>query len=389
MLPEFLAPRRPVRLDWPAKPPAPPRRWTLDWRTLVGGTGRTLIGAGLLLIGFVVYQLWGTGIQQARSQDQLEDRFTELLASASTGAPPSTTAPVTSVPAATTAVAGEPAPTAAATTSAPAAPAPTAARPVVREGQPIARIVIPSIGVDQVVVSGVSNDDLKKGPGHYPDTPLPGETGNVAIAGHRSTFGAPFERVDELEAGDEIVVTSIEGGRFVYRVTDARIVEPTEISVIGPSRDAVLTLTSCWPKFSADKRIVIRAALDPVAGQPARPAPATTAVPTVTTTPPVAGPTTTAATAVGGGAVTTLPVAVDARTADSIDAFQQGWWSDEGAWGDVVLWGFLLALVAVGAWRLSRRVQRNWFGLLIGIGPFVVVLYFFYENAARLLPANI
>lgn len=402
MLPEFLLPRRPVRMDWPPKPPrtAPRRRWA-DWRALVGGTGRGMIGAGLLLFGFVGYQLWGTGIQQARSQDRLDDRFTELLDAASTVGPP--TPPVTATapasPATTTLTTATPVPS----TGVPS----TAARPAPKPGEPIAKIVIPSIGVDQVVVSGVGTEELKKGPGHYPDTPVPGQLGNAAIAGHRSTFGAPFERVDELDPGAEIDVITPDG-RFVYRVTDIRVVEPTEIGVIGPTTDAVLTLTSCWPKYSADKRIVVRATLDPAAGRPAV-AP-TSSLPLVTSSPrPVsgtAGPDTTLAatttvttadtradttsgttTGATAGATTGVDDPLDATA--STDAFRQGWWSDEGAWGDVVLWGGLLTGVALAAWWTSRRTRRNWVGALAGIGPFVVALYFFYENAARLLPPNI
>lgn len=376
-------------MDWPAKPPAAARRRALGWRSIVGGTGRTFIASGLLLFGFVAYQLWGTGIQQARSQDRLDDRFAELLAtSAGTSSSAAPTAPTTA--------ADEPSPTVApsGTTATPTVPATgRATRPTPREGEPIARIAIPSIGVEQVVVSGVGTDDLKKGPGHYPDTPLPGEVGNAAIAGHRSTFGAPFARVDELVVGDRIEVTTPDG-RFVYTVTGSKVVESTEVSVIGPSDDAVLTLTSCWPKYSADKRIVIRAVLDPVAGLPALPAPPSTAPATTARPQPVAGGTTptTVATATGSSPTTTAAELAGEEIAEpsaSVDAFRQGWWSDEGAWGDVVLWGSLLAGVALGAWWLSRRTQRNWFGLAVGLVPFVVVLYFFYENAARLLPPNI
>ena len=73
----------------------------------------------------------------------------------------------------------------------------------------MARLEIPRIGVDEIVVAGVGVDDLHKGPGHYPDTPLPGERGNVAIAGHRTTYGAPFHDIDELQPGDEVVATTV------------------------------------------------------------------------------------------------------------------------------------------------------------------------------------
>ena len=113
----------------------------------------------------------------------------------------------------------------------------------------IARIEIPAIGVNDIVVAGVSPNDLKKGPGHYPDTPLPGQLGNAAIAGHRTTYGQPFFDVDKLVVGDEIVVTTL-NGRYTYRVTGQEIVSPSDyqvVATIDPSR-ATLTLTSCHPR---------------------------------------------------------------------------------------------------------------------------------------------
>jgi sortase A len=346
-----------------------------------------LIATGLLLFGFVAYQLWGTGIQQARSQDRLQDEFSAQLAAAGTGAAP-TTAPASTAPTSTVAAATPTAaPTVTSATAAPAttgtaASAPVAARPAPEPGEPVARIVIASIDVDQVVVSGVDTKSLEKAPGHYPDTPMPGEVGNASIAGHRSTFGAPFERVDELGTGDTIEVTTA-AGRFVYRVTDSRVVEPTEVDVIANTPDAVLTLTSCWPKYSAEKRIIVRAALDPAAGAAAT-APVPTMPPTTTT------PATSPATAPGTGPATsaaTPPTTLAAPA--SIDAFSLGWWSDDRAWGDVMLWGSLLALVTLAAWRLSRATRRNWAGGAAGLVPFVVALYFFYENVARLLPPSV
>ena len=85
--------------------------------------------------------------------------------------------------------------------------------------------MIPKIGVDKIVVEGVGRNDLRKGPGHYPDTPMPGQPGNAAIAGHRTTYGAPFNRIDELEPGDEILVTTLQGP-FTYEVTGTEIVTP-------------------------------------------------------------------------------------------------------------------------------------------------------------------
>ena len=90
------------------------------------------------------------------------------------------------------------------------------------DGDALAQIQIPSIEVDKVVVDGVAVADLRKGPGHYSQTAMPGNAGNASIAGHRTTYGAPFNRIDELQPGDEITVTSIQG-EFTYRVLDPNL----------------------------------------------------------------------------------------------------------------------------------------------------------------------
>lgn len=133
-------------------------------------------------------------------------------------------------------------------------------RPYPQKGEPIGRIQIPKINVDWVFVEGIDPEDLKKGPGHYPGTPLPGGEGNAAIAGHRTTYGAPFNRLDELQQGDEITVTN--GAEvYLYRVAEIKIVDPSDLSVVAPTADSRLTLTTCNPKFSAKQRLIIVAGL--------------------------------------------------------------------------------------------------------------------------------
>lgn len=127
-------------------------------------------------------------------------------------------------------------------------------------GDPIGRIRIPEIGVNRVVVEGTDGGSLRKGPGHYPETPFPGIRGTVAIAGHRTTYGAPFNEVDKLERGDEVVV-EMPYGRFVYRVERQQIVEPTATWVTRRVGHDRLVLTACHPKYSAAQRIVIFAQL--------------------------------------------------------------------------------------------------------------------------------
>lgn len=141
-------------------------------------------------------------------------------------------------------------------------------------GKPLTKIVMPDIGVETLVVEGTSPAALRAGAGHYPNTPLPGQVGNVAIAGHRTTFGRPFNRVDELEQGAVVwLVTPV--GDFEYRVSappdgwvdgngnpaNPYITDPKDWSVIAPTANATLTLTTCHPKGSAKERLIVRAEL--------------------------------------------------------------------------------------------------------------------------------
>ena len=130
----------------------------------------------------------------------------------------------------------------------------------------MARIEIPSIELDAKVVSGVQPEDLKQGPGHYPDTPMPGQFGNSAIAGHRTTYGQPFYRLDEVAPGDEIVLTTVQG-RFVYRATGSEIVDADRSDVVATTDPTIarLTLTTCHPRYSATRRLIVSAELDEAA----------------------------------------------------------------------------------------------------------------------------
>jgi sortase A len=129
------------------------------------------------------------------------------------------------------------------------------------DGDPIGRIRVPEIGVSEVVVHGTGTGDLRKGPGHYPDTPLPGERGTVAIAGHRTTYGAPFRNVDKLDRGDRIEL-AMPYGRFTYRVERTQIVPPTALWVTDRVRYDRLVLSACHPLYSASQRIIVFARLE-------------------------------------------------------------------------------------------------------------------------------
>jgi sortase A len=132
------------------------------------------------------------------------------------------------------------------------------------QGEAWGRIVLPSLGREYVVVEGTDAGSLRKGPGHYPDTPLPGEGGTVAIAGHRTTYLAPFRTIDRLEPGDEIVV-EMPWARFTYALEKTEIVAPTDTEVIDRVAHERLVLTACHPLYSATERIVAFAKLEDVA----------------------------------------------------------------------------------------------------------------------------
>ncbi len=303
-------------------PPQPPLPLpSMDVRRAVAGVGRALIALGTLILLFVAYQLWGTGLAEARSQGKLRDQFEVALGAAG---------PVPARPEA-------------------ADPPPTAPPPA-PEGDAVAVLRIPRIGVEKLVVEGVRAADLKRGPGHYPTTPLPGQPGNAAIAGHRTTYGAPFNKLDELEPGDEILVTTRQG-RFRYEVTGSKVVRPTETSVLDPTTDNRLTLTTCHPRYSASRRLIVTAVLKPgTAPAPAAAAPVGRPVPTPASDP--AG------------------------------------LSGEGASnGPAMLWGLVAVAVATSTWA-AGRYWRRWPAYLAGGPVLLVVLFVFFENFSRLLPAN-
>lgn len=130
-------------------------------------------------------------------------------------------------------------------------------------GDGIARIIAPSIGLDAIVVELWGLDDaanLKRGPGHIPDTAYPGQPGNCVISGHRTTYGAPFRHIEQLVAGDRITLVTAEN-HYIYEVYEQRIVLPTDLTVLEQSGEPKLTLTACHPWYSAAQRIVVIARL--------------------------------------------------------------------------------------------------------------------------------
>jgi sortase A len=129
------------------------------------------------------------------------------------------------------------------------------------DGKALGSVSIPKIGLKTVFVESTTHESLKKGPGHYRGTVLPGMTGTVGLAGHRTTYGAPFRRVDELVKGSRIVVR-MPYGTFTYKVTGTRITTPGDASsLISHAGTSKLVLTACHPLYSAAKRIVVSARL--------------------------------------------------------------------------------------------------------------------------------
>jgi sortase A len=130
----------------------------------------------------------------------------------------------------------------------------------VTDGQAIGRLVIPTIGLNIVFVQGTDAADLEQGPGHYPSTPLPGQPGTTAIAGHRTTYLAPFRDLGSLGRGDSVEI-EMPYGTLEYRVRRTKVVQPTDLGVLRRVSSQRLVLTACHPLYSAAERIVAFARL--------------------------------------------------------------------------------------------------------------------------------
>ncbi|MEI7886059.1 MAG: class E sortase [Actinomycetes bacterium] len=304
---------------------------------ILGVLGKVLIVSGLLVLGFVGYQLWGTSISESNSQAAL----TNSLANNANLKP--NNGRVQSQQLTDQFATVDP------------ATAPATAPPP--EGEPVGVITIPKIDLQRIIVEGVAKPDLKKGPGHYPGTPLPGQAGNSAIAGHRTTYGAPFNRIDELEPGDEIKVGTPQG-EFTYVVIPAPgqatqawyTVSPAQVEVLANMGDNRITLTACHPKYSAKQRIVVHGILkSPVAA-------AVVAVPSAATTPP--------------------------KTSAQFDSGQSG---DSKALTTALLFAAAAAIVALLAWLLGKSLRR-WPIYVLAAPAILVLIWFGYVYMDRYLP---
>ncbi len=227
-------------VDPPADRPRPPRG---PWRTAALGLGELLVTAGLVLLLFVGYELYVTDLITAQRQDELSQELREEWADETDPARRALTQ--------------------------------------VEIGDAFGVLRIPRLGEDytRVILEGVEEAQLSQGPGHYVDSAMPGEEGNVALAGHRVGKGSPFLELDAMEPGDPVVVETADNW-FVYRVLDdadpsgipgMHIVPPTAVEVVSPTPNAAasaapsgsyLTLTTCHPRYSARQRLIIHARLD-------------------------------------------------------------------------------------------------------------------------------
>jgi sortase A len=300
--------------------------------------GLAFITLGVIILLFVAYQLWGTGIAERHSQAALKRSFNAAVAAHQASDSPTVQG----------SGGGTGSGVAAASSTAVASPAP---------GGALDHLVIPKIGLNAFVVEGVSEADLRRGPGHYPQTVLPGQNGNSAIAGHRTTYGAPFYSINELKIGDPISLTDTAGRTFEYKVSQAPlVVSPSDVSVLTNTPYAQLTLTTCNPRFSATSRLVVLARLT---GQPPL---------------PVTHPQT--------------AKAAPAATPAAVDNLGRG---DGGAWPAALLYGGLVVILWVGVRLLINRTRR-WARVaayVVGIGVCLIPLWFLFENVVRLLPQNI
>jgi sortase A len=178
---------------------------------------------------------------------------TVAVITTTTTIPPTTPAPTTAAP--TTAAPTTPAPTTTQPLPVPApVPGPDTVEPVIEVGV----IEIPRIGVNMTMFSGITDATLDLGPGHWPGTALPGQVGNVVVAGHRVSHHRVFRNIDQLQPGDQIVFT-VQGVRSVYEVVASEVVTPDALRIVDQTREHTATLFACHPPGSTRERFVVHA----------------------------------------------------------------------------------------------------------------------------------
>jgi sortase A len=322
--------------------------------TRIGGV---LLGTGCLIIAFVAFQLWGTALYTDHTQSNLRSQIDHELGLQPPSLGSLRSALPGSDPKAGTGEKGSGSSLPAVATNI----AKTTAQPPV--GQPIGILAIPKLGLDDVVVQGYGEAQLQGGPGHYPGTALPGQAGNAAIAGHRTTFAAPFYNLNQLVPGDPIFVLTSQG-LFRYNVIGSHIVLPTDSAVLDSSTTPELTLTTCNPRYSASERLVVVAVLDLATAHSGHQAPA----------PP----------ATGGGQTSkgTTPkpkAAIGATDATAGDPVLPA-----------VLWAIITLIAALVLRLVSRRLRGpvRWAAYLVGVPLVLAALFVCFEHVSLALPAS-
>ena len=356
--------------------------------------GQTMILLGFLTLLFVVYQLWGTGLLTERYQQGLENDFEELVEQVEE-------------------VADEPEEVV----------SDSEVKPDLgeflwrSEGEAMAQLTIPVLNLSKTVVSGVGVEALRKGPGHYSYTPLPGMPGNSAIAGHRTTWGAPFGDINKLEPGDEILIQTVQGS-FTYRVVEQMggrghfIISPYRLDVLDQNFDTYpnrLTLISCHPKLTARQRIIVVAEL---VGEPAdyypppkramfslnlsfgieggdtstpidpsgtsdEQTPTTQAPPQDDPSPVEANPPSTETTSSQGN---------DLGESTEVTSFGEGLEGDKDAIAPTVAWGIAVFMIIITTLLVANR-WRKWPSYFIGFFPFIGAVAVWFFNLEKALPS--
>ena len=343
--------------------------------------GATMLATGVFLVAFVAYQLWGTALVEHHAQATLKSELESQVGQDVVG-PGSVSA--TTAPARTTTTSGGPISTTAVPATSTVPTIPTEATPTTLPSTPVPAVYtgfvapaqadpatgaavgylsIPAIGVNEAIVEGVGEAQLQSGPGHYPGTPLPGEGGNAAIAGHRTTYGAPFYELNQLTNGDPIYVQTSQGV-FTYEVTGSQVVAPNNVSVLDPSPQPALTLTTCNPRYSATSRLVVKAAL--VSSRAA-------------------------ASGGGGGATPTSQSNPSPRRPSSLAGSEALAGHGQGV-VVAVLWGVVMIACAIAAIVVVRRrtwlkVVR-WGGGVVGALSTLGAMLLFFEHVSTVLPGS-
>jgi len=308
--------------------------------TILGVFGRFLIISGVLILLFAGFQLWGTGLAESRAQKTLESDFFEKLEEAKQKQADKTEEEIEEVDTENLVELD--------------------LEDLPDIGEAVGIIEIESIGVNKTILEGVTRDALRSGPGRYPSTSFPGQPGNAAIAGHRTTYGAPFFNIDKVKPGDLIKVTTLQG-EFFYEVEAQNdtgeelgyfIVSPSQTEVLADKGYDTLTLTACHPKYSAAQRIIVTAKL---------------------TSPP---------------APKTDPKPITAS--DQAESFEEefteslGWQPEEIQ--PTVIWGIITLVLGALAWFLAQK-WRRWPAYAIA-SPFVLIaLYYCFTHLEKLIPA--